>query len=157
MKKILKKSCNKIQYRTRKTAWKYAIYYFNKFETRCGVYRCYFCHRFHLSKDAQFQPSKKSLLTQNPITNKQSWEEKLLKELNTDCYILTNGKKCITNVGVDCSIRFIHQLLTSKAEQMEKEKVEYNNLLLQNLDPEQYNHNDGFNAGIDICKEILKK
>ncbi len=41
---------NKIQYRNRKEAWKSALHFKEKYGTKTGVYKCWMCHRFHLSK-----------------------------------------------------------------------------------------------------------
>ncbi len=58
--KLICKTTKKIGYYHRKTAWVEADLFFKKFGTITGVYRCRDCRRFHLSRKAQFTPSKKA-------------------------------------------------------------------------------------------------
>lgn len=49
--KYLQDICDgKLRYRNRKQAWKASIRFKEKYGTETGVYKCWMCHRFHLTK-----------------------------------------------------------------------------------------------------------
>lgn len=58
------KECNKIAYKHRVNAWKWAIYHFKMFGTRTGIYRCRYCKKYHLSRKCGFTPVKRLLTNQ---------------------------------------------------------------------------------------------
>lgn len=50
---------NKIKYRTRKTAWKYACIFYKRYGTGTQVYRCEFGKKhYHLTSSGVFIPPK---------------------------------------------------------------------------------------------------
>lgn len=54
-----KKYCTKVRYKTRKIAWRAALYYFIHLGHYQTPYHCNFCHHFHLtSKKADPLQSK---------------------------------------------------------------------------------------------------
>ena len=82
------------------------------------------------------------------MTNKQSWEE-------------GNIKKWVEEKDYPAIYNFVNawieeekqKLLTSKSEQMEREKIKPDGVDVNEHDKYVF----GFNAGISACIEILKK
>jgi hypothetical protein len=100
------------------------------------------------------------------MTNKQSWGNNWEEEFNQKFYpIITEGwgemsNKRQTYYDIE---QFIHQLLTSKSEQMEGEKRTIPGRVCINAESHlfgkcfQCEESKGFNAGISACIELLKK
>ena len=103
------------------------------------------------------------------MTNKQSWEKTELSG-KINFYIgrilgayentgsMVKGTRKESEELVNYIQDYISKLLTSKSEQMEREKKNTVTFeMLDNEEAEVRNYEMAFNAGISACQEILKK
>ena len=96
------------------------------------------------------------------MTNKQSWEDKDTEMFMDCCDLFKDYFKRAEIEMSDHTIGhlavitrdYVSSILTSKSEQMEREKVFKEDY---NREDRIHERNVGFNAGISACQEILKK
>lgn len=75
------KKCKKIPYRTRYQAWKAAVRYYYYIGTETGVYRCWTCFQYHLSKRELYLPPKKvEKMIKDELRIRDSKAKKALKK-----------------------------------------------------------------------------